>query len=291
MPSQLGMWLKNISYPMRDGVPFNSNEGTWYLDPDRHIAEFVITLVGCCAVFALTKPTSRVAMRARDRGRSLVDWLVASALISSWLVMLYAKLTSGLPRDPDSWERGWFMFMPCHMLTGIMAYIMLARGPVAQVLFDVVLYYMMFPAMGLASPDTRDYKYQFEVMFYWVEHYSMVVVPFVLLIEGRFDMHRFCGSLYVRDAALRVHSLRLTSACRPTHACARARARALTQPRSAPPPQFVASPQLGMGMRHCDHVLLSGAGAAFADPRCEPRVPRSLLSRMTRRTAARRAQA
>lgn len=185
----VGQWVREVAHAMPDGGARNSNEGTWFLHPEQHLVECAVAVVFVWVLLsrARVRPTGSAPAPAVGR-RSLLDWAMAGGLFVSWAMMCYWKAISGLPRDPDTYERLWFMLMPCHLLTPVVGLLCIARGRLATLTFNLMLYWMHFPTLGLASPDTRDYKHFGEVEFYWVQHILLFLAPFVLLAERRFPL-------------------------------------------------------------------------------------------------------
>lgn len=188
----VGQWVRETAHAMPDGDATNSNEGTWYLHPEQHLVECTAALVILWLMLrgARVQPKG-TALTPTVARRSPLDWLMGGGLFLSWVMMGYWKAISGLPRDPNTYERLWFMLMPCHLLTPVVGFLCLARGRLATITFNLMLYWMHFPTLGLASPDTRDYQHYGEIEFYWLQHSLLFLAPIVLLAERQFPVWRF----------------------------------------------------------------------------------------------------
>jgi len=87
--------------------------------------------------------------------------------------------------------RGWrvltYMFQPCHAATLLYLYCLYTKDYTrATKAFQIGLHYMFFTALAIAVPDTSQLHLPFEVLNFWVQHYTLLLCPLYLLVNRRF---------------------------------------------------------------------------------------------------------
>ncbi|KYR01572.1 transmembrane protein [Tieghemostelium lacteum] len=158
----------------------------WFLTPQQHAHEFIIMNAICMLLIIVGRSmvsneklgTLKKSKSSLTHGpaKSIVPTLLATVLIINVILNVIYKTIRG-------WRILFFMFQPCHVVSCIYAYCLLtdniARG--TQV-FKLSIYYIFVTVAALIAPDLTDLQLPFEQHNFFIQHYALLISPFVLHI-------------------------------------------------------------------------------------------------------------
>eukprot|EP00158_Paraphelidium_tribonemae_P008731 Partr_v1_DN28663_c0_g1_i3_m49702 putative NA len=198
----LGDFVKFISHPQLPDEPDwkTSVFGSWYLSPAQHGVEFVVfnvIIISAAIYFLRGSMTENAALNrylkerqsaeALDKSESpshrlFIRICESAILVTTWttmLTLLWYKSQRQLLL---------FLFQPCHVNTFAYAILFMLDPltPLPHVIFNVMLHLNWGVVLALLQPDTRDYTMMFEVEFFWIEHWLLMLIPLYCIVTRKY---------------------------------------------------------------------------------------------------------
>lgn len=204
----------------------HSIRASWYLTPERHIVEYCVAAVIGPALLWLSMRKLNAVRRAALSSPSLapvsrMDAIVAASMFASVAVVVAGKIHPCFTESPPSYLRLYFLLMPCHIMSVLLAWLLLTRHRHNEFLFNLALccsFGQCVPPLplsppsqspltrlplvcaracacvrvrvlprrvsGIVFPDTRGYTMPLEIEAYWAQHILLVLLPFYLQWRG-----------------------------------------------------------------------------------------------------------
>jgi len=207
--SRAGNVLHSFQPHLSSSLPNSTDDGSWFISPERHVAEFLLLnciygSVLCYLAFTRKGAASRGKSAVLHAGYRLTyaDWTMAALLAFSVTAVGLYKAFGADPR------RIWFMLMPCHYFSMIQVWCLLTVSPLSTMVFNIYLYTLWPQVIAILTPDTTGYSRGFETMLYWVQHILLVVLPVYCLVRERFVIYPY---------GLRMHAAAMAIACLVQH--------------------------------------------------------------------------
>jgi len=153
--------------------------GSWYLDPQRHVIEYVAISMICFAVMRAVLPTI-----VKYPGKNAPKLNPPNALK---LLTLVTFIVQVIYKTKGYRGKILFMLMPCNVLW--MMYFAICFLPLktqtVHIMYQLMIPYMILPVVAVATPDLSDLVMWLEDTFFFASHYALIAYPMYLVGTGR----------------------------------------------------------------------------------------------------------
>lgn len=161
----------------------------FYRTPSLHVIEFVVFHLFVFVLYLLSRGyyakhvTHAVAVPVRRR--RVIEVVVGLIFVACWLSQVYLKSIRPHPIVQLCW-----LFMPCHLITLVWAYIFLSKpsatnAALHRYLGTFVLAVSWGPMSAAAVPDWSDHQFYVERVIFIVHHFLLVTCPFYFAARYR----------------------------------------------------------------------------------------------------------
>ena len=156
--------------------------GSWYLDPERHVVEFIaFVTISCLIIVGLLPRLSQYPKSSASKLTPPLSIKVATFII--YICQLVYKL-NGYP------GKVLFMAMPCNVLWTM--WFSLCFLPMSvqtmHIMYQLIVPYTSLAIVALATPDTSDLTMFMEVPFFFFMHFALVFYPMYLMRSGHISV-------------------------------------------------------------------------------------------------------
>lgn len=162
--------------------------GSWYLDPERHVVEYIaFVAISSLIIISLLPRLSRYPQSNATNLTPPTSIKVTTFII--YVCQLIYKL-NGYP------GKILFMAMPCNVLWTMWAslcFIPMAAQTM-HVMYQLIVPYTSLAIVAVATPDTSDLTMFLEVPFFFAMHYLLILYPLCLMRTGHISVLPLPGS-------------------------------------------------------------------------------------------------
>ncbi|GAM21462.1 hypothetical protein SAMD00019534_046370 [Acytostelium subglobosum LB1] len=154
----------------------------WYLSPEYHATEFIYANVSYLmliyfAYILILRGKSTIPVKGVQK-HHIICTLVGIVLLINVALNIYYK-----PNKMFGNRNYYYMLQPCHVLSVIYAYLLLTNDAMKNTkLFKVTIHYVFFTVSALAFPDLTDLDQPFECHNFFIQHYALLIAPFLIQI-------------------------------------------------------------------------------------------------------------
>lgn len=157
--------------------------GSWYLHPERHAVEFIVSIIICIAVMVCLVPN--LPRCSEEKRRHLIPpfWVKVLTFFTYTLQLIYKSC--GYP------GKLYFLAMPCNVIWGLWALLCFWPGlgvNTAHALHQVIYTTTILAYAAVAAPDLGDLIMFGEVPFFFFMHFALIGLPLYFHYTGRITM-------------------------------------------------------------------------------------------------------
>mmetsp|Transcript_45508 Transcript_45508/g.95538 ORF Transcript_45508/g.95538 Transcript_45508/m.95538 type:complete len:329 (-) Transcript_45508:168-1154(-) len=156
--------------------------GSWYIDPERHVIEYIAFVTISSIIIRLIIATlPKYPSEKADNLNPPRFLKIATFFI--YTCQLAYKI-NGYP------GKILFMAMPCNVLWTMWASLCFLPIPtqIRHIMYQLTVPYTSLAIVALATPDVSDLKMWMEVPFFFFMHYALLVYPIYFLYSGRISV-------------------------------------------------------------------------------------------------------
>jgi hypothetical protein len=164
------------------------NVGSWYLHPDRHVAESLVVILVCflyiykVPIYSQTTRTNKTIHHP--------FWVKPLTIFCCTMIGIYKSMGFN--------QKWYYLVMPCNVKW--MMYLLLCFGPTQfqHVTLELLLSYTGLALVAVVTPDTEDTVLPGELYFFFFNHIVLLLLPFAYIANG---------SISTKDYSLSTHGL------------------------------------------------------------------------------------
>ncbi|KAN0023206.1 hypothetical protein ACTFIU_011369 [Dictyostelium citrinum] len=155
----------------------------WFLSKEQHAYEFIFMNLFYLVVIFIGINLNKKREHENQRKSkpttekdypSLLNKIVAIILAINVFLNLIYKCLRG-------WRVVFFMLQPCHIVSTIYCYCLLTNNyQFGRKVFKISIYYILVTIAALVAPDLADLTLPFECYNFFIQHYALLIAPFLL---------------------------------------------------------------------------------------------------------------
>lgn len=154
--------------------------GSWMLPAERHILEGIIVTLAACLALRMLLPKLHKTVDVKNIKVQHPPWAPAASLFCFSAIMCYKYF--GYP------SRVYYMVMPCNM-QWVLSFLQCFLIPESWVfcqytLLQMRVTYIMSVIIAIVTPETDDCDLPGEFIFYWVNHFILLILPAAYMANG-----------------------------------------------------------------------------------------------------------